>query len=124
MVAVLGKRGRFLVAEPLFGHGPRTAVDARGSREGDLVLVGSGRRGARVVRQLGRPDVARDVLEGLMIDRGLRRAYARAAAEEAEFAVAESVRRRRPRGPHRPAHLHDRPAPTRATSTTRSRHAG
>jgi len=84
MVAVLGKRGRFLVAEPLFGHGPRTAVDARGSREGDLVLVGSGRRGARVVRQLGRPDVARDVLEGLMIDRGLRRAYARAAADEAE----------------------------------------
>jgi ribonuclease R len=89
MVAVLGKRGRFMVAEPLFGHGPRTAVDARGAHEGDLVLVGSGRRGARVVRQLGRPDVARDVLEGLMIDRGLRRAYARAAADEAEFAVAE-----------------------------------
>jgi ribonuclease R len=89
MVAVLGKRGRFLVAEPLFGHGPRTAVDARGSREGDLVLVGSGKRGARVVRQLGRPDVARDVLEGLMIDRGLRRAYPRAAADEAEFAAPE-----------------------------------
>ena len=27
MVAVLEKRGRFLVAEPLFGHGPRTAVE-------------------------------------------------------------------------------------------------
>jgi ribonuclease R len=89
MVAVLGKRGRFLVAEPLFGIGPRTAVDARGSREGDLVLVGSGKRGARVVRELGRPDVARDVIEGLMIDRGLRRAYARRAADEAEFARAE-----------------------------------
>jgi ribonuclease R len=91
MVAVLGKRGRFLVAEPLFGHGPRTAVDARSAREGDLVLVGSGRRGARVVRELGRPDVARDVLEGLMIDRGLRRAYARAAADEADFAAGEPV---------------------------------
>jgi ribonuclease R len=89
MVAVLGKRGRFLVAEPLFGHGPRTAVDARGSSEGDLVLVGSGKRGARVVRELGSPAVARDVLEGLMIDRGLRRAYPRAAADEAEFGVAE-----------------------------------
>jgi ribonuclease R len=89
MVAVLGKRGRFLVAEPLFGRGPRTAVDARGSSEGDLVLVGSGKRGARVVRELGRPEVARDVLEGLMIDRGLRRAYPRAAADEAEFGVAE-----------------------------------
>ena len=89
MVAVLGKRGRFLVAEPLFGHGPRTAVDTRGSREGDLVLVGSGKRGARVVRELGRPDVARDVIEGLMIDRGLRRAYPRRAADEAEFARTE-----------------------------------
>jgi ribonuclease R len=91
MVAVLGKRGRFMVAEPLFGQGPRTAVDARGAGQGDLVLVGSGRRGARVVRELGRPDVARDVLEGLMIDRGLRRAYARSAADEAEFAAGEPV---------------------------------
>jgi ribonuclease R len=89
MVAVLTKRGRFIVAEPLFGHGPRTAVDARSAREGDLVLVGSGKRGARVVRELGRPDVARDVIEGLMIDRGLRRSYARRAADEAEHAVGE-----------------------------------
>jgi ribonuclease R len=49
------------------------------------VLVGSGKRGARVLRRLGRPDVARDVLEGLMLDRGLRRSYPRAAAEEAEL---------------------------------------
>ena len=28
MVAVLEKRGRFLVAEPIFGPGPRTAVAA------------------------------------------------------------------------------------------------
>jgi ribonuclease R len=89
LVAVLGKRGRFLVAEPLFGRGPRTAVDPRGAAQGDLVLVGSGKRGARVVRVLGRPDVARDVLEGLMVDRGLHRAYARRAADEAEAAVAE-----------------------------------
>ena len=27
MVAVLEKRGRFLVAEPVFGPGPRTAVE-------------------------------------------------------------------------------------------------
>jgi len=93
MVAVLGKRGRFIVAEPLFGRGPRTAVDPRGARDGDLVLVGSGKRGARVVRELGRPEVARDVLEGLMIDRGLRRAYARQAADEAEFAVGEPYAR-------------------------------
>jgi ribonuclease R len=89
LVAVLGKRGRFLVAEPLFGRGPRTAVDPRGAGEGDLVLVGSGKRGARVVRVLGRPDVARDVVEGLMVDGGLHRAYARRAVDEAEDAVAD-----------------------------------
>jgi ribonuclease R len=89
LVAVLEKRGRFLVAEPLFGSGPRTAVERGGAAEGDLVLVGSGKRGARVLRRLGRPDVARDVLEGLMLDRGLRRSYARAATVEAEAAADE-----------------------------------
>jgi ribonuclease R len=89
LVAVLEKRGRFLVAEPLFGRGPRTAVEARGAGPGELVLVGAGKRGARVTRRLGRPDRARDVLEGLMLDRGLHRAYARAASGEAEAALAE-----------------------------------
>jgi ribonuclease R len=86
LVAVLEKRGRFLVAEPLFGRGPRTAVEPRGAGVGDLVLVGSGKRGARVIRRLGRPDRARDVLEGLMLDRGLHRNYPRSAATEAEDA--------------------------------------
>jgi ribonuclease R len=85
-VAVLEKRGRFLVAEPIFGRGPRTAVEPRGAGVGELVLVGAGKRGARVVRRLGRPARARDVLEGLMLDRGLHRAYPRAAAAEAEGA--------------------------------------
>jgi ribonuclease R len=87
LVAVLERRGRFLVGEPLFGRGPRTAVERGGADEGDLVLVGAGKRGARVVRKLGRPDVARDVLEGLMLDRGLYRSYPRAATAEAEGAA-------------------------------------
>jgi ribonuclease R len=87
LVAVLERRGRFLVGEPLFGRGPRTAVERGGADEGDLVLVGAGKRGARVVRRLGRPDVARDVLEGLMLDRGLYRTYPRAATAEAEGAA-------------------------------------
>jgi len=89
LVAVLERRGRFLVAEPLFGHGPRTAVERGGADAGDLVLVGAGKRGACVVRRLGRPDVARDVLEALMLDRGLHRSYGRAASAEAEGAVAD-----------------------------------
>jgi ribonuclease R len=89
LVAVLNKQGRFLVAEPLFGRGPRTAVEPRGSGSGDLVLVGSGKRGARVIRKLGRPDRARDVLEGLMLDRGLHRSFPRSAEGEAEHAVTD-----------------------------------
>jgi ribonuclease R len=89
LVAVLERRGRFLVAEPLFGRGPRTAVERGGADEGDLVLVGRGKRGARVARRLGRPDRARDVLEGLMLDRGLHRNYARAASDEALHAVSD-----------------------------------
>jgi len=89
MVAVLEKRGRFLVAEPLFGPGPRTAVERGDAGAGDLVLVGAGKRGARVLRQLGRPDRARDVLEGLMLDRGLYRSYPRAASAEAEAALED-----------------------------------
>jgi ribonuclease R len=89
MVAVLEKRGRFLVAEPVFGPGPRTAVERGGAGTGDLVLVGGGKRGARVLRRIGRPDRARDVVEGLMLDRGLRRSYSRAATAEAEAALHE-----------------------------------
>jgi ribonuclease R len=89
MVAVLEKRGRFLVAEPLFGPGPRTAVERGDASAGDLVLVGAGKRGARVLRRLGRPDRARDVVEGLMLDRGLYRSYPRAATSEAEASLDE-----------------------------------
>src|SRR5215208_6676125 len=89
IVAVLEKRGRFVVAEPLFGPGPRTAVERGEASAGELVLVGSGKRGARVLRRLGRPDRARDVVEGLMLDRGLYRSYPRAASAEAEASLGE-----------------------------------
>ena len=89
IVGVLEKRGRFLVAEPIFGPGPRPAVERGGAGVGDLVLVGGGKRGARVLRRLGRPDRARDVVEGLMLARGLHRTYSRAATAEAEAALHE-----------------------------------
>ena len=84
-VGVLSKRGRFLVAAPLFGpRGSQVALDHRDGSVGDLVLVGAGKRGARVLRTLGKPWVARDVLEGLMLDRGLRRSFPRRVEAEAE----------------------------------------
>ncbi len=60
--------------------------------DGDLVLVGTqghGRGHARVLRTLGRPDVARDVIEGLMLDRELRRAFDPAVEREARQARAQ-----------------------------------
>jgi ribonuclease R len=107
-VAVIHKRGKFLVAEPFFSPGPRLAV-SRDTRYdvGDLVAVaasaggrGDGRKAggrgggggrARVQRRLGRPDIARDVIEALMIDRGLARRFDPAVARAARLASEEPV---------------------------------
>jgi ribonuclease R len=91
LVAVLAKCGRFTVAEPVFERGRQITLDGGrrpGAAVGDLVLLGWGKRGARVVRSLGRPDVARDVLEALMLDRGLPRTFPRAVDTEAVDAAA------------------------------------
>ncbi len=96
-VAVLEQRGKFLVAEPFFERGPRLVVSRdRRASVGDLVLVRQGtRRGGRsggratVVRRLGKPAVARDVIEALMLDRGLRRSFD--PAVEHEVRTAEAV---------------------------------
>ena len=88
---MLGKRGRFLVAEPLFERADRISLGGRAggdARPGDIVLVGQGKRGARVVRRIGRPDNARDVLEALMLHEGLRRSFPRVVEEEARTVAA------------------------------------
>jgi ribonuclease R len=62
---------------------------------GELVLVqlgGGGRGGdgkARVVRRIGRPDVARDAIEALMLDRGLARGFDPETSKAAERAREE-----------------------------------
>ena len=107
LVAVLARRGRFMIAEPLFpqrdapsGRGSRRGSDSlvvgqarartgrSGAGEGDLVLVGRNRTGVKVLRRLGRPDVARDVIEGLLLDRGERRAFSAGVEREAGEAGA------------------------------------
>ncbi|CAN5616182.1 hypothetical protein BH20ACT17_BH20ACT17_05850 [soil metagenome] len=106
-MAVLAKRGRFLVAEPFF---PLGGTRERGSRMvmerdaraqvGDLILVrpSKGKGHARLLRRIGRPDVAGDVLEALMLDRGLRRrfdpAVERAGNKARDQGVDEDVPRR------------------------------
>jgi ribonuclease R len=101
-VAVIERRGKFLVAEPFFEPGPRMAVTRdRRANPGDLVVVraGAGRNGRRagratVARRLGRPDVARDVIEGLMVQRGLRRSFDPAVEHEAREAASSPQRDR------------------------------
>lgn len=86
VVCVLAKRGRLTVAEPLFESGDRISLPGKAlgdARIGDIVLVGGGKRGARVFRRIGRPNVARDVLEALMLDQGLYRKFPRRVEEEA-----------------------------------------
>jgi ribonuclease R len=79
MVAVVEKHGRYLAATPFFTRADRISLDKpRNAKVGDLVVVQPvGNRGGhgRIVRRIGRPDVARDVLEALMVDRGLRRRF-------------------------------------------------
>jgi len=104
VVAVLERRGRFLTAEPFFARGRRINVDrpkpGQHAGAGDLVLVApNGPRAGhgKVLRRLGRPDVALDVLEALMLDRGLRRRFDPLVEREARTAaerVATDVARR------------------------------
>ena len=80
-VGLLERRGRFFSAVPFFEPGARVTVQApRNARVGELALVApatarKGRGGARVLRTLGRPDIARDVLEALLAQRGLARSF-------------------------------------------------
>jgi ribonuclease R len=73
--------------------------DAR-AQVGDLILVrpSKGKGHARLLRRIGRPDVAGDVLEALMLDRGLRRrfdpAVERAGNKARDQGVDEGVPRR------------------------------
>jgi ribonuclease R len=98
VVGVLAKRGRFWTVEPFFARGRRVNVDRpRNARAGDLVLVDPVGRGAghgRILRGIGRPDVARDVLEALLLDRGLRRRFDPLVEREAREPDVSDVPRR------------------------------
>lgn len=97
---------------PPFGAGARRltlssnklAPPGRGSAsEGQLVLVRGGagrgsreRRGrpdgrAQIVRVLGRPEIARDVIEAALLDRGLARSFDPAVEQEARSLAAAPV---------------------------------
>jgi ribonuclease R len=96
IVARLEKRGRFLTGVPFFEPGRRLVVDRdRKAGADDLVLLHTGGRGhAKVARRIGRPDVARDVIEALMLHRGLSRRFPGPVERAAEEARPAEVTRR------------------------------
>lgn len=97
-VALLGRRGRFAVATPLFEPGDQVALD-RGSKaaEGRIAWVDFRSGRGRLLRDLGRVDNARDVCEALALERLRRRGFSGAIKTEAEAAASapvETVERR------------------------------
>ena len=112
LVGVLDKHGACAVT-PLFERGQpgqrrQAARAASASATSSSVVPGKGGR-ARVERRIGRPDVARDVLEALMVQRGLRRRFDPLVEREARIAASETEPGERVdfRGAD---HVHDRPA--------------
>ena len=92
---MIERRGRFLVAEPLFERGPRVAVDKRGrGAEGRMALVDFGPGRARVLRELGSPENARDVVAALLRERAGGRGFT--ADREAEASDAAAAARASP----------------------------
>ena len=98
VVALLDRSGRYLTATPFFERGPRITLEkARDAGPGDLVLVHTARktRGhAKIARVLGKPDNARDVIEALMLDRGLARRFGPGIETAAREAVPADPPRR------------------------------
>ena len=93
-VVLAESRGRFLQGYPFFRRGPAVTLEkSREARAGRLALVSQGprsRRGrAKVLKALGSPENARDVIEALMLDRGLRLHFPRKVQEAARRAAAD-----------------------------------
>ena len=97
-VVVIFAVGRFAVAEPVFERGPQLSLakGSRGAEEGRMALAEIGPTGARVVRELGLPERARDVLEALLLDRGLAREFRDQVKQEAAEAAPRRERRPAP----------------------------
>ncbi len=106
-VALLERRGRFLVATPLFDPGRWVTIERHPkAAAGDVVLLRERTRGGRgggggrmqIDRVLGKPDNARVVIEALMLDRGLARRFppgVERAAKDAAQAPHTDARERR-----------------------------
>ena len=124
-VGVVERRGRFMVVEPFFERGRRITVDvgaAATSTSGDSCSCTFRRQRPAPRWSAARAAATspRDVIEALMLDRGLRAGLParRRARGGRGGTIARTARAPRPA---RPADVHDRPRERAVTSTTRSR---
>ncbi|MDX6561200.1 MAG: ribonuclease [Gaiellales bacterium] len=86
VACVVERRGRFLVANPLFDDGQHLALGRRSGQPvqaGELVVVEHAGGSARVVERLGSPDHVGHVLRALLLQRGLAREWPDAVLREA-----------------------------------------
>jgi ribonuclease R len=78
MVVEVARRGKLVVGEPFFVPGVPLVLDRKGLGDagaGDLAVVRPGRGRARVERVLGPARSIEAALEGLLVERGLRRPF-------------------------------------------------
>ncbi|MGK2954930.1 MAG: RNB domain-containing ribonuclease [Solirubrobacterales bacterium] len=84
-VALLEKRGKFTVARPIFEPGEQVSLDRKVRfRTGQIILAEFVGGRARMVKDMGRIDNARDVCEALAAERLGRRGFSRKLEAEAE----------------------------------------
>lgn len=84
-MAVVERRGRFNVARPVFEPGEQVGLDRKGRfADGQLVWAEFAGGRARVIRELGRIDNARDVCEALALERLRRRGFGSRLEREGE----------------------------------------
>ncbi|HVC87475.1 MAG TPA: RNB domain-containing ribonuclease [Gaiellaceae bacterium] len=78
IVVEVERRGKLLVGEPTFTPGVPLVLDSKGAGElapGDLAVVRTGRGRARVEEVIGPADRVENVLEGLLVERGVRQEF-------------------------------------------------
>jgi ribonuclease R len=78
VVVELRRRGKLVVGEPLFHPGVPLLVDRKGlgdADNGEIAVLRRGRGRARLERVIGRADNVEHVLEGLLVEEGLREGF-------------------------------------------------
>jgi ribonuclease R len=78
VVVEIGRRGKLVVGEPFFVPGVPLVLDRKGLGDvdaGDLAVVRTGRGRARLERVLGPAKSIESVLEGLLVEEGLRESF-------------------------------------------------